>query len=228
MLVSVCGMPRSGSTYSFNIVRELLGVRGGCDVAASLVTDQVIRDSTSKHVIIKNHDVDAYGVRLLKIEAMKGICTIRNPFEAIESWMDVFGFDLSQAIDDFRKWLFSYNNFSQSVLVVKFEDVEKSPLRVSWSIARYLGLMVGPGEIWELKKKYSKASVRQASLQLKKDAAGVLDLGFSYFDKANFFHRRHVREEKRVFLSASDRKHILNEIDGLEQFCKAHAFPIIE
>lgn len=226
MLVSVCGMPRSGSTYSFNIVREFLGARGGVDAAASHVTDQVISESTAKHVVVKNHDVDAFGTRLLDIGAMKGVCTIRNPFDAIESWMDVFGFDLSQAVDDFQKWLVSYDKFKSSVLVLRFEDIEKRPLVVSWAIARHLGFIAGPLELLALKKKYSKASVRKISHQLKSDDAGVLDIGFSYFDKTNFFHRRHVRDEKKIVLSSNDRKVIISRIDGLELFCKLHSFPV--
>ena len=224
MLVSICGMPRSGSTFSFNIVREMLTHRGGVHSAASVVTDKIIGETSARHVIVKNHDVDALGVRLLEIGAMKGVCTIRDPFEAIESWMDVFGFSLDQAINDFQTWLDSYNEFKSSVLIVRYQDIERSPSLVAWRVARHIGVFLFPFELIALRRKYKKTTVSKTTNDLTLGGDDVLDIGFSYFDRKTFFHRRHIRQEKNVHLSIEDRKAIFERVSGLQAFCQDNRF----
>ena len=58
MLVSICGMPRSGSTFSFNIAREILENRGTVHFEATELTEQAINASNAQHIIIKNYRLD--------------------------------------------------------------------------------------------------------------------------------------------------------------------------
>ncbi len=128
MFVAICGMQRSGSTFSFNIARELLKLRGGVSFSADASTASLLEVAQEKNLILKNHDLDTTGITLLKVGAMKGICTIRDPFEAIESWMDVFGFSLEESIIDFGKWLNSFHSIQHNVLIVPFGQFKTDPL----------------------------------------------------------------------------------------------------
>jgi hypothetical protein len=219
MFVAVCGMQRSGSTFSFNIVREILKRRGGVSFAAVASTASILDVTQEKNLILKNHDLDEMGVALLKVGAMKGICTIRDPFEAIESWMEVFGFSLEQSMIDYGKWLTSFQAIQHDVLILRFDLIQDRPVVAIWKIARYLGFTLSPMEVLRLWRGYQKKSISKLSNELSGGSDKTVDIGFSYYDKENFFHRRHVRLDKNIQLTPLEREQVLCQVPGLKQFC---------
>jgi hypothetical protein len=217
MLLSICGMPRSGSTFSFNIARELLARRGSIYFEPTEEIERVIAQSQADSTIIKNHNVSESGIELLKTGAMKGICTVREPIDAIESLMDIFGFDVDKSIYAFQLWVDSFNQFHDHVLVVPYKSIETSPTKVIIQIARHLGIMPGPIEVMRLRRKYNKKSVMKVSGELQHQAGKTTDLGFTYYDNQNFFHRRHVRQEKRVSLDQEAISYIRQRLHRMDR-----------
>jgi len=218
MLIAICGMQRSGSTFSFNIARELLKVRGGVCCSAIASTAIALENVTSNNLIIKNHELDGIGNSLLRVGAIKGICTIRDPYEAIESWMEVFGFTLEQSIVDFSAWLRSFQSFQEDVLVLRFDTIQEKPLKAILKIARHLGIYPSPIELYRLWKNYKKDSVGRTSNTMSANKDKTVDIGFSYFDKETFFHRGHVRLQKSVVLTPSERERIAAQIPDFLDF----------
>jgi hypothetical protein len=218
MFVAVCGMQRSGSTFSFNIVREILKHRGGVSFAAVASTASILDVAQEKNLILKNHELDEMGIALLKVGALKGICTIRDPFEAIESWMEVFGFSLEQSMIDYGKWLKSFQSIRHDVLILRFDLIQDRPIMAIWKIARYLGFTLSPIELLSLWRSYQKKSVSKFSNALSDSDSETVDIGFSYYDKESFFHRRHVRLNKSIHLSSSEREQIFCQVPGFKEF----------
>jgi hypothetical protein len=212
MLVSICGMPRSGSTFSFNIVREILSRRGTTHWEASDETEVVLLASQDKNVIVKGHIPNQFGQRLLQTGAMKGVCTIRDPYDAIESWMDCFGFSLEESVAQFQNWAKVFNKVKEDTLVIRFTDIEERPATVIWRIARHLDIFLTPLEWIKIHRKYRKAASLALSKQISIDGEAVRDLGFSFYDTTTFFHRRHIRETKLVSLSESQKKYVRENI----------------
>jgi hypothetical protein len=67
MIVLVAGMPRSGSTFSFNVVREILQARGSVYYeAAGDLGGTVRRSGGARHVLLKCHEVDDSSRELVK------------------------------------------------------------------------------------------------------------------------------------------------------------------
>jgi hypothetical protein len=221
MFVAICGMQRSGSTFSFNIAREILKLRDGVSFSADASTASLVNIAHEKNFILKNHELDEIGIALLKVDAIKGICTIRDPFEAIESWMEVFGFTLEQSITDFGKWLNSFQSIRLDVLILPFDLIQNRPIIAIWKIARYLGFTPSPMELFKLWKTYQKKSISKFSNTLSASSNETIDIGFSYYDKESFFHRRHVRLNKTVHLSPSQRDEIFRQVPGLREFYNA-------
>ncbi|MDQ7978074.1 sulfotransferase domain-containing protein [Paraburkholderia sp. SARCC-3016] len=216
MLLSICGMPRSGSTFSFNIARELLASRGSIYSEPTEEIERVVAQSHADSIIIKNHNVHESGIELLKTGAMKGICTVRDPLDAIESLMDIFGFDIQQSIHAFQLWVDSFNAFHDHVLVIPYKTINASPMKVILRIARYLGVTPGPLEVLRLRRKYDKKRVMKVSNKMSQQAGSTTDLGFTYYDNENFFHRRHVRQEKRVSLDKETTAHIKQQLQRMD------------
>ena len=126
MLVLIAGMPRSGSTLSFNIAKEILKKTGSTEWITSNSTENSILSCRSKNLLIKNHNIDNLAASLIKTDAMKAICTIRDLFEAMESWMEVFGFQFDETIDAFKKWAETFQSIKSYALLIDFNDIENN------------------------------------------------------------------------------------------------------
>lgn len=193
MIVLVAGMQRSGSTFSFNIVREVLERRGSVYQEAAYSLLPVIANSgEADHIIQKAHDTDQATMRLLEVGAIKSICTVRKIEDAIASWMTVFGFGLSESISHMEAWLGMYRRIRHHSLTISYEEIEQHPARAAWQIAKYICPEIEVREVASTVRKFSRARVKAVTDALQLNSQGVKDLGFSYYDEKTFLHRGHV------------------------------------
>lgn len=210
-------MQRSGSTFSFNIARQTL-LRSGT-VHAEAVEDvfaAAMRSGSSDHLIVKAHNLTPESIRLAQLGAARIICTIRKPEDAIASFMDVFSFGIDQAICDVRAWLQMYREIRDYALTIPYDAVQAEPEGVASAIARLIDPDISAEAISAIAAHNAKAAVKQRVDNLAVTDPGVQDIGFSYYDRDSFYHRRHVTSlaprsaEKRI--SASEIAHIRREL----------------
>lgn len=193
VIVFVAGMQRSGSTFAFNVARELLRARGRThqeatpDVAAALE-----RSSDAKHLLLKAHDAGPHTISLARHGAMRTIITVRRIEDAAASWMETFQWSEAETIEYLRAWLKLYVQLRDIALLLPYAQIDHRPWLAAWRIARFLCPDAGLGEVARIARRYAKAEVKKHTDALKSDEDGVTNLGFSYFDEATFFHRRHV------------------------------------
>ena len=60
VLALIAGMPRSGSTFSFNIAKEILKKTGLTEWITSDSTEESIVSCHSKNLLIKNHNMSRF------------------------------------------------------------------------------------------------------------------------------------------------------------------------
>jgi hypothetical protein len=109
MIVFIAGMPRSVSTFSFNIAREALSARGRLHQENSRnVLAELAQAGDVDHVLIKAHQLDGLSILLGRYGAMRVICTVRKPEDAVASWMQMFNASEEEAIAGMRAWLRLY------------------------------------------------------------------------------------------------------------------------
>jgi len=94
-------MFRSGSTWSFNIVKSIMKKSNpGAPIFSEYNEDvkKVLNEKIEKYdnIVIKCHNLDKFGKSLISHHSVKIIYTYRNPLEAITSGMQVF----NQKLDD--------------------------------------------------------------------------------------------------------------------------------
>jgi hypothetical protein len=77
-------------------------------------------------------------------------------------------------------------------LIVSYDEIDRRPWFATWRIARAICPVVGPAEVIRIARRFSKAEVKRQVDRLAPGSPEVTDIGFSYFDNATFFHRRHV------------------------------------
>ena len=72
------------------------------------------------------------------------------------------------------------------------EQTEHYPWVAAWRIARMLCPAIRPSEVMAIVRPLRKATVKNWADNIARSDAGVVEIGFSYYDQDTFFHRRHV------------------------------------
>lgn len=193
MIVFVAGMQRSGSTFAFNVARDVLMARGDVhqevsgDVAATLS-----RAGGTRHVLMKAHSADAPTLALARHGAFRTIITVRRIEDAAASWIGTFGWSEAQTVEHLRAWLALYTELRDTALVVPYAELDRRPWRAAWRIGRSISPDMGVLEARRIARRHGKAAVKRRTDAMARDASDVQDIGFSYYDQATYFHRRHV------------------------------------
>lgn len=215
MIVVVAGMQRSGSTFSFNVVKKLLESRGR---VAHFVGDnlaEVIRyRSISDHIIVKTHVPCPEMSRAIVKGEIRCICTVRRPEDAVLSWSNAFGFSLEESVPIIASWLAWHKSVSPHTINVKFELIEKWPLLSVYQIGSPLVGGIKLGEAVAISRSFEKSKVRDLVKSIDRNSSAVTDIGFSYYDSKTLFHRNHISSKN---LSIARQKLGSNELYALRE-----------
>lgn len=193
MIVFVAGMPRSGSTFTFNIVRSLLDRRGTLhQIPVESILSALEQSDGADHVVFKGHGADEITRKLVKLGSIKSICSIRKPEDAIASWMTTFSFSIEESISAIEQWILMYQSLREHLLVIPFDSINNDPFAVARRIAEFILTDSSPEEAEEVCHMFTKEKVQEISRRVANREGTIQDIGFSYYDQETFFHRRHV------------------------------------
>lgn len=208
MIVIVGGMIRSGSTFSFNIVRELLVSRGGvAQIAIDSINEAMANAGDEPNLIIKSHAPDALSSRLIEKGALRCVCTFRKPEDAIASWMRTFSFDLDKSVEIMKNWLSWHRRISPYALNISYDAIDRQPLQTILEIQRHIlgrPQLIDAVRLW---RKYDKRRLKKIYDGLE-ESEDTRNIGFSYYDDQTFFHRNHISsiDSKPAHLDLSQRQ----------------------
>jgi hypothetical protein len=193
MIVIIAGMYRSGSTFTFNIARELLDGEVETVAANAIRPSQLerARGSQRLHLVIKTHQPDQALLDLIGMGQAVCICSYRTPEAAVASWMDTFGFSFEEAVNTISDWLAWHHRFCYPVLNIAYPTIEDRPQRTILLIQRHLLGGINKKRTRELYEKYDKARMKRTYDAMRDDGDSV-NIGFSYYNPVTFFHRHHV------------------------------------
>ena len=207
MLVLCTGMGRSGSTWSFNVVKQLLAqtsvsVRAGYldAVGEALGREGPVCD----HLVVKTHAPDAVGLALIKQRACRTIYTYREPLGSILSAMESRGQTLEPAADAVKASLdlMRFQVEAGGVRLVWYDDIVERPQEVVQAIARYLELALPEAAIAGVATMLSRDNVRRIIRALGTPVPPAAGSGAPW-DGGNLFASHHVRakpsDPARVF-----------------------------
>jgi hypothetical protein len=191
-------MPRSGSTFSFNVAREILSARGTVyQEACEDVVGVVGRSGGADHVLVKCHNLDEPSLALARAGAMRIIMTVRRVEDAMASWFQAFdAVPEPIALGIMHRWICLLQHLRTKALIIPYEQIDHRPWLAVWRIARAIRPIVYPSEVLAITRRLKKATVKRQTDTLSSQAPDVTDLGFSYCDSQTFFHRRHVSDLK--------------------------------
>lgn len=199
MIIVIAGMQRSGSTFSFNVVREILESRGSVKVVSTnSLLEALDSDLNSDHLIIKTHAPDELMNILIAKKAIKCVCTYRKPEDAVVSWMKVFGFSLDESVRTIASWLEWHSLMCRNVFNLPYGDIDKWPLLAIYRIGKALVGGLSWLEVIRIWRRYRKKIVKIETEHLPESGASISNIGFSYYDTQTFFHRRHISSMESI------------------------------
>ncbi len=140
-LVVSAGMPRSGSTLLFNILREILSSKWAGQVSAGWVDDISELPKNSAY-LIKVHDFNSY----FQAHADHSFYTYRDVRVAAVSAAKKFG--RTPTVESIRENLNQYLLAKRTCdLVIKYDDLISSPVFFVRQIAKILGASIDVDDI---------------------------------------------------------------------------------
>jgi Sulfotransferase domain len=143
-LILCTGMPRSGSTWSFNVCMSLLeSAHPGASIVAFYSADirAILADRVADYLVIKCHNVDEAGHRAIGRGECRTIYTYRNPCEAVTSFIvfaDVSFVDALASIKASLEFMTFQRRYGDA-LFLSYTELNGTPQQAIRKIADHLG-----------------------------------------------------------------------------------------
>jgi hypothetical protein len=165
MLVLCNGMPRSASTWSYNIAMALLRhtaeeIYGGCDENLHRFLRGL--PASCVHAVLKCHELDAAGLGLAQLQTAKVIYTWRDLADATASFMTMFNVDFEHTISVMSSSLDLYRRHrSNGALILSYEAITRQPTESVAAVASYLNVAARQQLITEIAEANSFDRMRE-------------------------------------------------------------------
>jgi hypothetical protein len=199
MLIICDGMPRSASTWSFNVVLNMLRssqpireVYGDYDEDIARFLDSI--PSTATHGVVKCHKLDFHGRALALSGTAKAIYTWRDPADAVVSCMRMFDYDFERSLSavDSSLELYHFHRRETDALILDYERIVSATIEAVRDIAVFLGLDDQADLISAVAEQTSLARAKESSESLTADRRLIRDTGLEY-DRETLLHRGHIQ-----------------------------------
>lgn len=183
-------MPRSASTWSFNVCVELLRrLRPGEDIHAGFadeLSEFLASAPDSDHVVVKCHGLDDGGRALLRDGRAQAIYTHRDPADAVASAMQMFDTPFPDALAAIEASLVLHREHRRAgtALILAYDDIVGAPIDAVGAIAAYLGLDAAPELLDAVAAATSLDRARELSSNLRSHS----------YDRTTLLHPGHVRD----------------------------------
>jgi hypothetical protein len=202
MLVLCNGMPRSASTWSFNVAIELLRraaaapVHGGYDENAARFLKTA--PQTASHLVLKSHLIDPVALTLARVGAASIIYTWREVADAVVSFMRMFEVDFDRAYAVIAESLELYRRHRRSgnALILSYPEITADHSNSVRRVADFLRLDANAAVIAEVDRLTVLDNVRR-----KVQEVGSLENGHRLlrrdktpYDPETLLNVNHIRD----------------------------------
>jgi hypothetical protein len=167
--VLAAGMVGSGSTFLYNVVREILGSDPRIPAVATYSDEWDPLFIAHQRLVLKSH----WGIRALAPLAERGtllpIVSVRHPGDSVCSDMERFGFPFDFAVKRVElslKFCAALRPMPDTVLF-RYEDRFASNPRTAAGLAQIFGIKLPAERLIEIGRKYDDAGVRNYAADLE-------------------------------------------------------------
>ncbi len=200
MFVFCPGMARSGSTWSFNAVRRLISRRSNSIRSHYLENQLDLIEKPAdfaEHGIFKMHQMDAFGLLLIRNSLVRSVYTYREPLNAMASLMEQFHTPFEDACG------LSFKSLQYLMLqkdtgtghYIWFDDIETNQELRVFGIAKYLDMGFEWQEIAYVSSLLTKDNVKKViKSQAKSDGGAIKMTRDRVSDTGTLFWSHHIRD----------------------------------
>ena len=201
-MLAICnGMPRSASTWSFNVVRTLLEDRGTDVYTAydeNLYRFFTSAPASSRDLVLKCHSLDAMGLSLVRSGAAKLVFTCRDAVDASASFMEMFepDFERTFVIMKMALDLLAQHRKHGRALLLDYADLVADGPTAVRRVADYMGLAAADDRVAAIADTFGLAQMRR-----KVEEIGDLDYGpnlvrhdYGLYDPVTLLNVDHIRD----------------------------------
>jgi len=224
VIVFIAGMPRAGSMWTYNVVRELYKINKITVIPEQIPKDEsaLITEAVQSTVV----DGEVYCIKthfklpdpLPTQHNVKIICNIRDVRDACLSYKRFMRVDFETCINVMREMMaatdYYLNAFTGNRFMVRFEELGDEHLDAIGKIAAFLGLPVSKKQTADIWAAYKKSSVKKnldKLSEIKVDKDGRIkgtkyqknydtvrnrDGTYRIFDKTTSFQTNHITSAK--------------------------------
>lgn len=193
------GMVGSGSTYLFNVAREILATDPRYRTVATYSDEWHPAYQADHHLVLKSH----WGFRTLLPLAVSGhllpVISVRHPGDCVCSDMERFGFRFefaAQRVGLSLKFAGTLRRMSNA-LMFRYEDRFTSDARAAEMLARAFRLRLGGDALAEISRRYDADHVRAYAERLD-TVSGLMtnpDNPYDAWCPETQIHRSHIGKQ---------------------------------
>ena len=202
MIIFCSGMPRSASTWSFNVCRLILQATSR-EYRADFVgenekVDQYLREedvlSQKIDFLLKTHIPGSLALELIESKQAKNICTYRDPRDSICSRLKFQSVPFDMACNNIHYCLFMYDFFKKNTdtLFISFDNVKKQPLEEITGLAQYLDCNLDENQYQKINQETSLENSLKIAENIKNQTSEKLFKSESLIDKTTLLHSNHI------------------------------------
>src|ERR1700722_8465436 len=199
MLVLCNGMPRSASTWSYNVAMALLRCTAEevwGDYDENLHRFLCALPASCVHAVLKCHSLDAAGLGLAQLQVAKVVYTWRDLADATASFMTMFDVDFEHTIALMSNSLDLYRRHRRNgALILSYEAITQQPTESVAAVASYLNVAVRQEQVVEIAEANSFGRMRERGTEIS-----MLDYGArlvrpdrTSYDPDTLLHIDHIR-----------------------------------
>lgn len=233
MFVICNGMPRSASTWSFNVILGLLrhccpGEPWHAGYNQNLVQFSKAAGEDVRHIVMKSHTLTPLGRKLLRVGAVKVIYTFRDLADAAVSGLQTFssgGATFDDFLTSFDEALevLAFHRATGMALELSYNDVVEQPAAMVARIGAYLWPDgVSAEVVGRVVEETSLPAAERIVEQVNRmEARDLVAASHSRFDPKTLFHPNHLNG------GASGRgRQVLSgaQLQALEGLCAKYGF----
>jgi hypothetical protein len=200
MLVLCNGMPRSASTWSYNVAMALL--RRTAEEVCGDYDENLHRflcglPASCVHAVLKCHSLDPAGRGLAQLQAAKVIYTWRDLADATASFMTMFDVDFERTVALMSNSLDLYRRHRRNgALILSYEAITQQPTESVAAVASYLNVAVRREQVAEIAEANSFGRMRERVKEISMVDYGerLVRHDRTSYDPDTLLHIDHIRD----------------------------------
>jgi len=189
-LILCTGMPRSGSTWSFNACMSLLeSTHPDASIVGFYSADirAVLTERSADYLVIKCHNVDEAGHGAIGRGECRTVYTYRDPCEAVASFIVFADVSFDDALASIKASLefMTFQRRYGDALFLSYTELNETPQHAIRKIADHLGLAGDEAAITAANRRSSRQEAAAVAEKVETLAPAEV-----YRDEKYLYHRR--------------------------------------